>query len=253
MPILIALLACSSLLVAVPLAWGQPSETAPSEAVLRPSGSLTLISQPTGCAVLLRNGELIEGRTPLSLARGLTGRYHVVAHQDGYERWRRTVVLDGISADTLWIKLRPKSPLMAGVRSLLVPGWGQFYGDHEEKGWVVGALGAAAGITALAYELRYADRVDEYEEAQDRYRAATTLVEVEESYAAYRRAAERAEDAYKERRLWLLAGAAVWAINVADAVFTLEGPSEGGWSGVAGLRVDGSGGVAPALAVRRKF
>jgi len=71
-------------------------------------------------------------------------RFQIYANEPGFEHWHRTIVLDGVSSDTLWISLRRKSAFVAGGRSLLVPGWGQFYDDHPRRGLVflISNLGA---------------------------------------------------------------------------------------------------------------
>src|SRR5688572_7694376 len=90
-----------------------------------PTGSLTLVSRPSGVAVRITGDREITGRTPLTLEGGLVGRYHVRSIEPGYEPWRRSITLDGASDDTLWMKLRPKTALKASLRSAILPGWGQ--------------------------------------------------------------------------------------------------------------------------------
>jgi hypothetical protein len=239
------LLAVLALLAAAPVA----AEESPAPAL----GSLTLVSSPPGCGVRLLGDQVIEGRTPLTLARGLAGRYRVLGLQDGYETWRRTVVLDGVSTDSLYMQLTPKTALRAGARSLLFPGWGQFYSGRPGRGWLMTLLGLGGAAAAIVGEVRYADKVDQYDAARDRYRAARSVDEVEAAYAAYRAASQDAEDAW-DRRQWLMgAGIAAWSLNLLDAVLLFEGPSRGSWRVTALYHgVPGDGG-APALALRGSF
>lgn len=97
----------------------------------------------------------------------------------------------------------------APLRSLLVPGWGQFYNNRPVRGGLylgltAGLLGGAAAMTVSA------DR------ARERYDEATS------QNAASRYAI------YEKRVTWanrlVVAGAALWAVNVVDAA--VFGPVE---------------------------
>jgi hypothetical protein len=182
-------------LVTTSVAWGQISY---------PPGSLTVLSRPSGVAFRLTGDRVVVGRTPMMLERGLVGRFRVQSFEPGFEPWGRSVLLDGVSPDTLWMTLRSKSSVRAGLRSLLIPGWGQFYGERSSAGWVELIAGAAAvGVLAVTH-LEYEDRVDDFD-------AATSSVD-------RRRAADRAEEAYDARNLALGVAAGVWAVSFLDAV-----------------------------------
>ena len=133
-------------------------------------GSVTVLSRPSGAWFTLRGGQRIAGRTPLTLSRGLMGRYHVAVGSAGYETWRSPIVLDGVRADTLWATLRPKHAWLAAARSMVVPGWGQFYGGRPGRGWVLLSAGLVATAGVVAAEVRARDRPDDAEAR--RWRAA---------------------------------------------------------------------------------
>lgn len=189
-----------------------------------PTGSLTLMSRPSGAAVRISGDQSVVGRTPMTLDRGLVGRYRVSADDIGYERWKRTITLDGYSADTLWMTLKTKSGVMAGVRSIIFPGWGQFYDDHPGRGVVFMALGVAAGTGYVVSDLRYQDRVDEFHAADAAYQAATTPEAIAETFAARARASERADDAYDLRNDVVIAAGVVWGLSVLDAAIFVPRP-----------------------------
>ena len=182
-------------LVATSVAWGQISY---------PPGSLTVLSRPPGASFRLAGDRVVIGRTPMMLERGLVRRFRIQSFEPGYEPWGRSVLLDGVSADTLWMTLRSKSSLRAGLRSLLVPGWGQFYGERSSAAWVELIAGAAAAGALAVAHLEYEDRVDEFD-------AAASSVD-------RRRAADRAEKAYDTRNLAMGVAAGIWALSVLDAV-----------------------------------
>jgi hypothetical protein len=181
------------------------------------SGSLTIMSRPAGVSFRVVGDQSIVGRTPMTLARGLNGRYRVSGNESGYESWGRDILLDGVSADTLWMTLHPKSAFMALVRSTIVPGWGQFYAEHPTRGLVF--MGAAAGggvffgITALQYE----NKLDDYRKAEAAYLAATTPPQLDVTLKAWQLASEKAEDAYKLRQIALGVTGGIWLLGMIDA------------------------------------
>lgn len=185
-----------------------------------PTGSLTLMSRPAGAWFRLEGDVAVVGRTPMTLNRGLTGRFRISGSEIGYQRWSRTVELDGVTADTVWIALRQKSGLMAGVRSLVLPGWGQFYDDHRVRGTVFLISGIAVGAGVGVSELIYRDRQDEVEAADAAYVANQTP----ETLAARDRAVSRADDVRQVRGILLGAAAGVVVLSVIDAAVSVPRP-----------------------------
>jgi hypothetical protein len=197
------------------------------------SGALTVLSRPNGAAFRLLGEQGIVGRTPMTLARGLSGRYVLQSAEPGYEPFRRSIVLDGLRADTVWMALRAKQPWSAAMRSLVLPGAGQFYSGRSNSGWTyLIATAAAAGAFAVTAQ-RYQQRVDDYDQADARYQAAATVGEVAAAFEARRKASQDAEDAYDLRQIALGVTAGVWALGALDAMFLF--PRYGGgplWMGV---------------------
>ena len=175
---------------------------APAFAQISPTtGSLTIMSRPDGAWFRVAGDQAVVGRTPVTLDRGLVGRYHVSGGEIGYERWRRSITLDGVTADTLWMALKTKSGLMAGVRSMILPGWGQFYDDHTDRGTFFLAAGLAAGAAVGITDIRYHHRLDE-----------SPLNP------------KRVDDARKLRSVTIGVAAGVWALSVLDAVAFVPHP-----------------------------
>jgi hypothetical protein len=201
-------------------AWAQP----PSPA----SGSVTVFADPAGCRVKLIGVQMIEGHAPFTLSRGLAGHYTVAAEQRGYEAWRRTIVLDGASSDTVWIKLRAKTPFLAGLRSAVLPGWGQFYDSRTGRGWLMLGMGAVAGGAALWTEVEYSDRVDDGDDPAS------------------------VEEARNDRQLALTIAVGVWAFNVLDSVFLFEGPRHS-YLRAGVITPPGTGDHLLAVGIERRF
>jgi TolB-like protein len=121
------------------------------------------------------------------------------------------------------VVLRSRSD--AVYRSLLVPGWGQFYNRQPVKAWLVIGTEVALGGAALGYHLAA-------QSSYDRYTKASSSARAQDLY-------DEASSRYRTRNWLLVAFGGVWLLNVADAWF----------SGVDGERLL-AGGVAeaPALA-----
>ncbi|MCK5534961.1 hypothetical protein KAI68_07585 [bacterium] len=61
-----------------------------------------------------------------------------------------------------------KTPINASLRSLLLPGWGQFFNQQKTKGYIITTT-ALAGITAAVFMYSKANNTySEYEDRRDR-------------------------------------------------------------------------------------
>jgi hypothetical protein len=105
----------------------------------------------------------------------------------------------------------------AVLRSLVLPGLGQYYKDQLTKGLLFTSAAVGAGIYIFINEKARRSAMDDYEEAYARYRDATSLSELYSSYDDLVLAANEAIDKRKSRDkgLYILAG--VWALNLIDA------------------------------------
>lgn len=146
----------------------------------------------------------------------------------GYETWRGNILLDGSQDETYSLELVPKSRRKALLRSLFIPGWGQRYAGHPARANLFLLSEAASLIGLLITHENYQDRVNDWEEARDRYRSER----LEENLPALRRELERqrdrADDAYRLQQLFVYGSVGIMAFNVIDVLlFTSVGPSSG--------------------------
>ncbi|MBI1796584.1 MAG: PEGA domain-containing protein [Candidatus Eisenbacteria bacterium] len=216
-------------------AWAQ----VPARSMPGTTGSLTIMSRPSGASFRLIGDQSVVGRTPMTLDRGLAGRYRVWGEDIGYERWKRAIALDGVTADTVWMTLKTKSGLMAGLRSFIIPGWGQFYDDHPGRGTVFMLAGLATGAGAVYAQSVYRNRVDDFQAADAAYQAATTPAEIASTFAARTAASRRAQDAYDARRWVAIGGAALWGLSWLEAAISVPHP-------VGPILLGGATGFVPA-------
>ncbi len=99
---------------------------------------------------------------------------------------------------------RPK----AAIRSLLLPGWGQFYRGDRKKGWALTGLWTST-VTAAAVVHVY--RLD----ARAEYREARLPEDISARYDRYNRL-------HKTRTVLLWAAAGVWVFSYLDALLIQE-------------------------------
>jgi hypothetical protein len=196
-------------------------------ALAQNTGSLTLMSRPSGASFKLEGDVVVVGRTPMTFDRGLAGHFKLTGFEVGYQNWSRSLQLDGVSADTVWFTLQEKSGVMAGVRSLLLPGWGQLYDEHRGRAivFLVGELAAGAGVGVA--EWRYRDRRDDLDAAVAAYQAALATPGTADDaapLATKQYAQGRFDDAKQLRRILFGAVAGVVGLSVIDAVVGVPRP-----------------------------
>ncbi len=179
-----------------------------------PTGSLIVMSRPSGASFRLVGGQVITARTPIVIERGLSGRYRLQSLEPGYNRWSRTLELNGVTADSVWMTLSPKSAAAAGLRSLIVPGWGQGYSARPAASafWLTTALLVAGG--AATVQVIYQQRQDDLTAAEKALAAASNAT----TLAAHDRAAQRFDDAKNWRGIAGGVAAGVWGLNFIEAI-----------------------------------
>ncbi len=233
-------LASVFLLLALPdPSWAQPGGSGTTE--LQPPitlGTLRIRSEPSGAIVTLSGAFRWKGTTPWDLNRGLVGPYRVIAQLEGYERWERTVQLVDGETRQIDIRLVPKTTWKAGMRSLLVPSWGQFYLERNRKGALLLAGALAAGGALLWSDGEYDDRVDDYRVAYDRYLSALSAGpadDIDGRREAAERSRRRADHAYDRRKEFVYLAWGIYLISFVDAVFLSSAPSEGSFASYSPL------------------
>lgn len=115
----------------------------------------------------------------------------------------------------------------AFFRSLLIPGWGQFYNRQPIKGGVL--IGVEAGLAAAAVALHFLGAADEnsYRSADfaQKY-AELTPTELGQKATALR---DSAENFYQWRNVMIYSAIGVWLYNILDAyLFGVDGEQAAG-------------------------
>ncbi len=175
-------------------------------------------SNPSGCTVVLSGDYTVAGVTPTTFSQPLQGFYTVSAHRSGYETYRSSIVLTGRDVTNIEIQLTPKTRFKAGLRSLLIPGWGQRYSDAGTRGTLM-TIGALATVTVagLLY-LDFDDKRDEFYEVKRRFNDTREVSGREAMLNELSDAQQAAYDAEQDKNLGVGILVGFWAYSVIDAV-----------------------------------
>ncbi len=182
------------------------------------SSVVNVNSNPQGCTVVLSGDMTVSGVTPTTFAQKLQGYYRISAYLDGYESYHSSVVLSGQPSTEIQLLLTPKSRAKAGLRSLVVPGWGQMYYGARTKGLVITVAAAASAVALGILHFDYTNKRDTYDEVHARYLQTREVSARESMLNELYQAQKDANDAENLRLIGAGVLAGVWAYNVLDAV-----------------------------------
>jgi hypothetical protein len=145
----------------------------------------------------------------------------------GYERKRLRLYFDQDSERQITIGLTPLSRFKASTRSLIFPGSGQRYKGSHGRGLLYSGLCLGAGIGAVATHVSYISARDKAENAERNYEnMRNNFEQAQAAWQQWQDARQQAETANDRRRRALYITAALWTINVLDAL--LLPPGAGG-------------------------
>ena len=214
-------------------------------------------------SVAHRCGYCSTVRSNVAKAEGLTEeRVHDLLHEGALLSPREKAALEyadlfksgdeAIDSDAVYARLSSKHVWWAGLRSTLMPGWGQFYSERRTSGYAYLSLGAVAGGVTVAYQIKYNGRIRERNKSYDELQQATTPEEIAAAQADYDKRVIRVDEAKHQRNVALAVFGTVWAVNVVDAILFFRGPHAGGLTVAGVVQPDGDG-MAATLALRTRF
>ncbi len=223
--------------------------TLPSDVCAQATG-FVITSQPSGAVVELSGDLVLRGVTPWRLDRPLSGAYEVRAFKSGYEIWEGYTVLSASRSDSLSIRMTRKTPFKAGLRSAILPGWGQYYTGQGGKGAAFAIAEAAALAGVLWTDAQVREAQENYDDAAAAYESVDQIDEIEEAYAELLRRHDELNNWHEQRKRWSYAAAAIWLANVLDASLLFPSPGAGGYSAIDG---EGTGFFASVEPERTAF
>ena len=176
-----------------------------------PPDALEIDSEPQGAMVEISGKYIFVGRTPFVVPYSLYGRYKIQVKKDGYEGASRTVNFLGDKHPKITFYLSKKTRLKAAMRSTLLPGWGQFYGQGKIKGLVVIMGQTVLGIKTFLSVKKYRNKKNDYQLAINEFNRTVELEEVQ-------KALKEAEDAMNFKTTMIYVTAGFWLYNILDSM-----------------------------------
>lgn len=192
------------------------------QAQFNSGGDLTVVTTPQGAEVTLKGDVILSGISPVRFRQMIVGSYNLVVSKPGYETYSKQIVVDPFTPTEIDVRLKTKTKSKALLRSVLIPGWGQRYGDRNAKGNILTILAVGAAATFAYAELDYQDKKDDLEAKEAEYDeivSSGTIEELNQFYPSYLRTRDEAYDAETFRRGSFLAVAGVYAFNIIDILF----------------------------------
>jgi hypothetical protein len=192
------------------------------QAQFGPGGDLTVTTNPQGAEVILEGDVILSGVSPVRFRQMIVGKYNLIVKKAGYETYCKQISVDPFTPTEIDVRLKSKTKSKALTRSLLIPGWGQRYGDRKAKGNIFTILTIGAAATFAYAELDYQDKKDEFELKQTEYDEIIsngTIEELNDFYPGFVISRDDAYDAETFRRASFVTLAGVYAINLIDILF----------------------------------
>ncbi len=189
----------------------------PNMVLAQDAGNVLVNTDPQGSLVTLNGDLTLSGVSPVQFGRALSGKYRIEVTRDGYENYHSTAYFSSTQTTQLDIRLVPKRPVKAFMRSLIIPGWGQkYYGNgYKAAFFFVGTLASVVGYGIVRDD--YNTKKDDYEARKAAYEDATRWSDLPRLQTEMLDAQERANNA--EDWVNIMAGVTigVYALNLLDS------------------------------------
>jgi hypothetical protein len=191
---------------------GQTGEGGPS------GGALTIESTPPGALVYLKGEYQFVGRTPFLLPYALYGRYQLQANRRGYDALVSEHNFTGENNSVVRLYLSAKTPFKAISRSLVLPGWGQFYSGRKFAGSCFVGATMAACVTLAIRENHYKDAQTDYESAFASLKRGGSYEEEQKDFERLQTAWHSLEETKNDRNTSAYVLAGFWVLNMVESI-----------------------------------
>lgn len=181
---------------------------------------LIIRTEPPGAMLYFDGDNSFVGAAPFKLKSNMVGNYRITAAKSGYEKRRFDYFFKGNESGVMKIRLQPKTEVKAGLRSLVFPGWGQYYSERKTSALFISLMTAAAGVGTLIAHRDYERVVDSYNLALDEYEKNKKNYELSNQYWRIVADKQKKADAlFQRRQTWLYVTGGLWLYNFLDAIF----------------------------------
>jgi hypothetical protein len=178
----------------------------------------TIDSNPPGAFLTLDGEYKISATTPCRIPDNVIGSYRLKARLPGYESWNGDILILPSQDNSFSLNLSPKTRLKASIRSLFIPGWGQYYSGQKTRSMLVGLGTISAGISALIADSDYRRKRDDYFQARIDRENASNPEERDRLWELTRVKNREAYNAETTRNTLIGLTIGMWAYNVLDAM-----------------------------------
>ncbi len=176
-------------------------------------------TRPVGAMVYLFGEYRLAARAPFVIHQPLSGLYEIKARKRGYEDYSASHYFQPGRVENLSIHLTKKTRLRALVRSMFVPGWGQYYGEQRFKAVVLGSAQLVSGIYLLWADSRYQKAVDRFNTAVRNFKTFEKSAELRDQYIQDILTSQKdVDERYDLRKRALIIAASIYAYNLLDAL-----------------------------------
>lgn len=175
-------------------------------------------SNPPGAMLYFEGENSFVGVTPLKLPTSLRGAYKIMATKHGFEKSQMEYFFKGSETGVMRLQLSPKTRFKAGIRSLVFPGWGQFYSERKTSGVMLSLVQAGIGIFTLNSHLKYNESFNNYKDALNDYENEKNEALKFEKYEAVKAKYDKANRAFDKRNTWLYITGGLWLYNFLDSI-----------------------------------
>lgn len=176
-------------------------------------------SEPSGAMVYFEGENSFVGITPFVLPANFNGVYGVTTIKKGYEKRKNRYFFNGRKKGTLRLTLVPKTRSKAAIRSLVFPGWGQYYSERKASGIAVSFLQFSSVVGTFVAHNEYSDAIDKYNSSLKTYELNKMHFELRDKYwQDVVKKHDQVEDLYNKRDLWIWIAGGVWLYNFLDSM-----------------------------------
>lgn len=179
--------------------------------------AVTIESNPAGALVYLKGEYQFMGRTPFLLPYTLFGKYKIQANRRGYHSIVSEHTFSGESGTVMMLKLIPRTPGKAFFRSLVFPGWGQFYSERRWAGTFFMGTATAAFTVLLIKQNQYTDAQDGYKTARAGFNRGGSFEEEQAAFTRLQNALNKLESSKNDRNTSRYIAGGIWILNALES------------------------------------
>lgn len=178
-------------------------------------GTLFLTLNPTDMYVFLEGRQLKE--IPSDGLKLPPSEYHLQAFRPGYENLIESILIEPNKSYNLTLTLNPKTREAATLRSIILPGWGQYYGEKRFRQYFFPILEGTALIGVVTTHFIYHHRINIYDDRRNAYSSAINEQEIDRTEQAMLVAYNDVSSAKDWRRFFITTAVVIWGLNMLDA------------------------------------